>query len=68
MLEPVLPVNDWKIHVKKQKQKWSVGRMPRSSGPTATVIRAKQVSEILAQKIYAGNAKVENKVEKLTLN
>ena len=36
---------DWKVHMKKQKQKWSRGK-------NAPVIKTKQVSEILAQDQY----------------
>ena len=69
MLEPVTPVNDrkvtpvinWKVHVKKQKQKWSRGN-------NAPVIKTKQPSEILAQYKYTKNMKEENEVDKLTLN
>ena len=61
LLEPVLTVNDWKVHVKKQKQKWSRGK-------NAPVIRTKQVSEILAQDQHTKNMKEGNVAEKLTLN
>ena len=58
LLEPVTPVNDWKVtpvnnwkvHVKKQKQKWSRGN-------NAPVIKTKQPSEILAQYKYTKNMK-----------
>ena len=55
LLEPVLTVNDWKVHVKKQKQKWSRGK-------NAPVIKTKQVSEILAQDQYTKNLKEGNEV------
>ena len=36
MLEPVLTVNDWKVHVKKQKQKWFCGLNDRASSSKRT--------------------------------
>ena len=46
---------DWKVHMKKQKQKWSRGK-------NAPVIKTKQVSEILAQDQYTKNLKEGNEV------